>query len=105
MLEIGITTIEYNEDTTVKIAKFTPTMEVSIPDELLQKLKESGEWKDPEKLKENSDFIFASWFSKMNDIELADREVSEIVSEIIVCEKYPNGNIKKCSMKYIFKEI
>lgn len=45
----------------------------------------------------------AAWFTKMNEIELADRDRYDINSEIVGCDKHPNGSIKKCTLKYTFK--
>src|SRR5579864_105088 len=78
-LQIGTAEIIYGEDGKVLRAFFTPKMQVgNIASQLLQL--EPGK---PERIKENAEMVLAAWFSKMNEIELADREHYKIESEIL----------------------
>lgn len=107
--EIGISTIDYNEDGTVKNALFVPTLKIEQDNNLLKELGVAQSARDITALKQNSELVFASWFRKwdkvISDIELSDREKFEVVSEVVECEKYENGNTKTCSMRFIYREI
>ncbi len=102
--EIGRATIEYDINGRVLYADFQPTMKVEVPSEVLQKL--SSVEANKEIIKENAATVFAHWFLKTNEIELADRDKFEIVTEIVRCSKYfTNNNVKKCVVRFIFREI
>lgn len=105
--EIGIATITYDNGGRVikELTNFVPTLKISITDELNKQFAQIRSEKDEINLKKNSDIVLATWFSKMNEIELADRDKFEIKSEIIKCEKYANERIKQCVIRYTFKEI
>ena len=100
-LQIGTAEIIYGEDGKVLRAFFTPKMQVgNIASQLLQL--EPGK---PERIKENAEMVLAAWFSKMNEIELADREHYKIESEILKCTMYQDGSVKRCKISFTFKEM
>lgn len=53
-----------------------------------------------EDIKVNADLVMANWFNSISNIELADREEWQIVSEIARCEKYPSGSPYLCIIDY-----
>lgn len=104
-LEIGIVKMQYGEDGDVKSASFEPKIQVSVGGELLARLHSVNSPTNSDIIKSNADMVLASFFSKINEIELADREEYEVTSEVINCEKYPNDTVKTCEIKYLFKKI
>lgn len=105
--EIGIATITYDSGGTVirELTNFVPTLKISITEELNRQFAKVKSEKDEINLKKNSDIVLATWFSKMNEIELADRDKFQIKSEIIKCERYANQRIKQCVIRYTFEKI
>lgn len=103
--EIGISTIGYDEQGDANYALFTPLMGLSEEGDDLHKFVDIKSDNDETKMKAQAESIFATWFEKFNQIELADRQKYVIGSDIVSCEKYPNGNVKKIQFKFIFKEL
>jgi hypothetical protein len=103
--EIGIANIKYKQDGSVFSADFTPS-KVNLgggfgpPNQLLN-IKQGT----AEEIKNNAELVMASWYSKMNEIELADRNQYEIKGEIIRCDKYPDGAVMQCEVRFVFKQI
>lgn len=104
--EIGVAILHYNEDGSFKTAEFKPTIIVKIDSKMMDELFNIETQKGEDIVKEQANNVFATWFQRMNDIELADREKYKIVTELVApCERYDSGIISKCSIKFIFKEI
>lgn len=106
-MEIGTVTITYSANGTIINSEtyFTPSMQVSVSQEnLLNEFMKITEKTDSEILKQNADLVIASWFSKMNEIELDERPGNGISSELIRCEKYSTGQIRKCVIRYNYSK-
>lgn len=105
-MEIGNVTMSYTEDG--KLVKdqsfFTPTMKVVVDDNLFNQLIDINTGSQ-RALKEGADLIFAAFFTKTNDIELADREKYKIKSKVMECVKYSNKKVKRCVIKYTFEKV
>lgn len=103
--EIGTVEITYDENGNARDAKFTPSLKISLTNKLLLELfKISG--KDSEGIiRSNADLVFGQWFSKLNEIELADREKYHVVSHLQRCIKYDSGNVKTCIITYSFEPV
>lgn len=101
---IGTVTIEYSETGTVIKANFTPTIQVEANKYLLEELEVLRSAGGSKALQESADLIMASWFSKANEIELADRDLWSIESDIRECQTYPDGGVKKCVLDYAFRK-
>jgi len=95
--EIGIATIRYNEDGTVLSTSFKATMEVDISEEMLITLGND--------IQSHAEMALASLFTQINNIEFADREHQEVVQQPYKCTYYDNGKIKKCEIKFYFKDV
>lgn len=104
-LEIGISSIWYDEQGDATRSGFTPLMTLSEEGNDLHQFIDIKSDNDESKMKLQAESIFAAWFQKFNIMELADREKYTISSEIASCEKYPNGGVKKIQFKFIFKEL
>lgn len=102
-LVIGKAVIEYDTTGKIKSATFEPDVKIDLALTFGTQLQEL-DGPTPEALKESADRVLSAWFSKMNEIELADRDHYEIASEIVSCDKYPNGSVEKCVLEYIFRE-
>lgn len=86
-------------------ADFIPTMKVSLDDNLLEQLKSIQQPNDGNVVKSQADLMLAAWFSKMNEIELADRTQYTIKSKVVDCTKWPNGKVRLCKLNYYFAKI
>lgn len=103
--EIGVTTLEYDDAGNLITSYFEPTMKVVVDETLLKAIKEVKNSEDSESIKQHAEVALASWFSKMNEIELADRDEWTISSEVKHCEKWPNNKVKKCVIQFEFKRL
>lgn len=102
--EIGTVGITYDKQGTATKAEFNPTVGFNLDTNVIKQLA-SIKQQDPEILKQNAGFVMAAWFSKLNDIELADRDKYEIATEIVSCDRYSDGKIKMCRIRFTFKEL
>lgn len=102
--EIGIATIDYSSDGTATGASFAPSMRVDLDKRALLQLT-TIKARDPKIVEDNAGYVFASWFSRMNEIELADRDKFIVVPQTIKCETYPNGKVKHCEIAFNFQEV
>lgn len=102
--EIGIATLNYDTTGNFIGGKFEPTMTVPVDKNLMDSFSGATCKDGEEAIKQQATNIFASWFQAMNEIELADQEKYEIGTEIVgECEKYEDGTIKSCTIKFTFK--
>lgn len=101
--EIGIVTVNYDSEGTVISATFKPTMEIEFDNDLLEQLRNTKSPTEPETVQQNAELALGAWFSKVNEIELADRELYDLVTEVVYCDKHDNGNVATCAIRFIFK--
>lgn len=102
--EIGIADISYRQDSTVESAHFSPTIKIELNETELTDGLFGLKNKTAEEVKNTSELVMASWFNKMNEIELADRNTHEIKGEIMYCEEYTDKKVKRCMIKFFFIE-
>lgn len=100
--EIGMVTMQYDRHGNVINASFKPTMELPFDLSLKSQLLKIETSNDEQKIKENAQTVFSSWFAKMNEIELRDFEITDIVTDIERCMKYENGNVQECIIKFTY---
>ncbi len=105
--EIGIAELEYDALGKLTRSAFMSTMELTDRDSLLKSFVAISCKAGEEKIKEQACNVLSAWFQRNNDIELADQEKYQIVSEFVSpCEYWPDSEqIKKVSIKFIFKQI
>lgn len=110
--EIGIATLHYDKKGHYNGGGFEPTMQIEISQGLMSELTGvciDGEDKIAEhvnqKIRDQADMVFATWFQKMNEIELADRSQYEIGTEVTHCSKYPNGKIRSVKLRFVFRHL
>ena len=93
---LGKATLLYNEDGTVKQASFSTELHVNL-DDMSQVVNELNSVQGTEEqIKDQACRVLGSYFSMMTNVELADRTDHPIEATIETCEKYDNGNVKKC---------
>lgn len=103
-MEIGIAELTYNEDGTTTSATFKPTMVINADQALLERLATiSGP--DESILQSNARMVFAQWFNKSNEIELADPSEAYVADEIVECERYASGQPKRCVIRFIYRNL
>ena len=103
MKKIGIATIEYDRVGSVTKGTFDPDKDFGNVD--IKQLLSIKASKDVDVVKRNAETVLASWFSKINEVELADRDQYEVASEVLDCKKYVDGKVKKCSIQFYLKEV
>ena len=81
-----------------------PRMNVRIDQALLADLRKIECCDEPEVLERNAQLVLASYFNRMNKIELRDLAKERIVHEVNHVEKFDNGMIKKAIITYSFEE-
>lgn len=101
---IGIVTMEYDESGKLLNSLFEPRMNVRIDQSLMADLRKIECCDDPEILERNAQLVLASYFNRMNKIELRDLAKERIVHEVNQIEKFDNGMIKKAVITYSFEE-
>jgi hypothetical protein len=104
-LDLGYVSIEYNPDGTVREASFVPTMVVPVPPAVHNDLMRVGRIDDIVALQGSADIIMASWFSKVNEIELAERTEYTIKSTISKCVRNEDGRVKNIVIGYRFEPV
>lgn len=103
-LQIGIATVQYDEQGKVTHARFKPTLEITVSPLLKDMLKDITATTDKETTLHNAEAAFASWFSKMTEIELADRDEYEIAVSNTTCHKHSNGIVSACYISFVFRK-
>jgi len=104
-IEIGTVITQYNEAGELLSAKFVPTLTIELSNEIKKDLEQNiSKSEESDVIKFNADFVLGTFFAKMTEIELADREKQEIVSEVVYCAKYQSGKVKYCVLKYYFQD-
>ena len=102
---IGDVILYYNKSSNVPSGVEFQPMTMKLTNEELQELQVIDNDTDEETIKLMSDNVLSSWFSKLTDIELADRDKFQIKSEIITCNKEHENLITKCVIRYSLDEI
>lgn len=101
--KIGTATLLFTEAGTVETAMFTPEA-MSIPF-MGPDLRLTGTFEDVEQIHNKADEVFATWFNRMNEIELADREKYTIKSNLVQCDKFTSGKPQFCKIEYVFEKL
>lgn len=102
-LLVGITSLYYNEDGTLSSGFFTPFGFDLNGDQILERMKFIDAGQSGDELANHAKVVLAGFFSRANEIELADREKYEILPTVIECQKWPSGTVKKCVIRFTLK--
>jgi hypothetical protein len=103
--EIGIATLQYDQEGNLSAAELVPTMRVNLLPDLKELLSKSKAPDSQEAIRNDAEYVYAAWFNKMNEIELADRTQYKITAECVSCVKYHSGKISEAKIKFFFEEI
>lgn len=101
-MKIGEAKLRYNDKGEIESATFFPIAAFMVPHETLMELSNN---QDEESIKANANMVLASYFSKINDIELGDRDQVEIKTKIINCNKHANGLISHCTLQFTLENL
>lgn len=103
--KIGKVTLGYSEKGNVLFATFEPEeFNTSLPSEYGEDLV-SIQQSTPEAIKKSADGVMQSWFNTVNEIEMADMMHNRIDSDVVDCQKYPNGSVKQCVIQYTLTSL
>jgi len=105
---IGSTTIQYNQEGKVNFALFLPNQYIVSEEStngMFSQLEQLEVEPYEDKILKQAELMMATWFSKLNDIEMADREQYKVVAEMDECHKYPNGQVSKAKVSFYFTDI
>ena len=104
-IDIGIATLRYTKEGELVSAAFEPLMMLKACDKLIDQMKENNNKAlGPINAIENAEFIFASWFSKMNEIELADRSEYTITTEEWKIDE-TDSTCNEYKFKFVFDKL
>lgn len=103
--KIGEVEITYSEAGIVHRASFVPTLITEFTGDVISQLGQLKSAKDSETIVFNAEMILAAWFSKLNDLELRDPEVTQIIGEVKQCNHYANGMVQSCQMNYYAQTV
>lgn len=105
--ELGFVTTVYTESGEIikELSAFKPTLEGKVTQDIEDEILNIKSSNSSEAIKSNATLLLASFFNKMTEIELADRSEYEIDSDVIECDKYPDGTVRKCVLRFFFKSI
>lgn len=102
IMQIGKAIFNFNEQGKQVSAYFMPTMRVNVNVSLLENIS-TGQ--SSEIIKKNAEVALASWFAKMNEIELADRDEWKIESVVDTCTNYSSGGVRMCVVAFNLVKI
>lgn len=102
---IGVATITYDDTGRPVSSEFVPEKYIDdhwkgASDALLT----TPAVDDATQAKAQAEMILASWFAHLNEIELADREVATIESEVTQCDRWPNGKPRLCAIRFYLQQ-
>jgi hypothetical protein len=102
--QIGKVTIEYDEAGNLITSLFEPEMSVTLDPQLETELKTIECCNDTETLEHNASLVLASYFNRMNQIELRDVATTSLLGHIDYSANHPDGKIKKTIISYSFDD-
>ena len=103
---IATVKIVYDKFGKLESYSLTPQLTFEVDPNAIINLQETlSESKEAEVLKQNADNVLASFFAKVNEVELADREKFQVVSEVIECVRNNFNKVRVCVIKYSLEEI
>jgi hypothetical protein len=103
--QIGKVVFVYDKYGKLLKADFLPEIQTENTSTLLNRLEEISCETKVETIKANAEIVLSSWFTGVNEIELADRDKQKIVGEITASSKHNNGKIKSCTIGFALEDI
>lgn len=102
-MDIGKTILKYDEAGILQEVLFTPLVETKITGEEVRRLFAIEGNTEPT-IKDNAKMVFATWLSALTNIELADTEQFELITETVNCLNYENETVKEIELLLSFKK-
>lgn len=103
---IGVATLMYDKTGKVTAASFAPAALFDKIDlNQLAQIKPDGSGDDEVSMTRNAELVLSSWFTRMNEIELADRDQFKISTEVLSCERYKTGEVMIFMASFSFEKI
>lgn len=104
MINVGIITLYFDEDGRYTSGNFVPE-EMKIDSASLHERLPFVDGVSQTSMSKSVEVIVSSWFQRMNDMELADRDKYELTTEVVKCEEWPSGSVRKCILSVHLKSI
>ncbi len=102
--EIGHVTTSFDKSGKLIGAEFWPSIKAVADDALMDQFnKLTIHQALPIRIRQAGEALISRFFSNATNIELADQEKYFIDSEVVKCDKYRNGVVKSCSVKYFLR--
>lgn len=103
-IEIGHVSTNFNSGGAIIGAEFWPSIKAVADENLLHQFNEIKVSKPlPIRIRQAGEALIAKFFTNTTNIELADHEKYFIDSEVIKCDRYRNGAVKHCLVKYFLR--
>ncbi len=101
--EIGIARVTYDAKGTATHSIFIPQIKIDNSELIQSQLKNIGNG-SKQTILENAQLVMAHWFTKVGEIETADRFAGEeVVGEVMGTDER-DGKIRSCTMKFYLQK-
>lgn len=97
---IGTAALEYNEEGKLEAAVFYPKIKVKF-DDIKEQLGNCCS-RSIDDIKNSAQLLLATFFSKMNEIELRDMEKTTLSADIVRSQNHDNGTIKEVEIEFVY---
>lgn len=102
---VGVVTIKYNENGDTVYANFQPEAQEYTNPDFMHSLLGIPASSESEMIKTNAQHLLVKYFTKINDMDMADHFEYGFVGDVIQCDRYDSGQVKECKIKFTFKKI
>lgn len=96
---VGSAALEYDATGKLEAAVFHPKIKVDFSD--IEDQLGSCTNKTLDEVKKSAELLLATYFTKLNQIELRDIETQPLTLEIVAGEKYDNGLLKSVEIEFV----
>lgn len=103
-IQVGVVKMTYDETGKVISGKFVPELKIEINPILSDLLKDATSCDSEDITINNAMVVFSSWMSRVNSIELEDRDQWELATENYVSHKHPNGIVSDAYLHIVFRK-
>lgn len=100
---IGIAKLKYDTDGDLQIGLFQPKIEIKKEQFKNSEIGKCNN-KSIEEMKDCAELLLASFFSKLNDIELRDMENTRLETKVVSSQQYPDGKWKEIEFEFVYTD-
>lgn len=97
---IGVVVLSYNESGVPLTGAFQPA-KLTVDTHEFEKLLLVPA-KTLDSVVTHAQAVLSDWLLKVEHLETADRETSRVETEVLSCDKWPNGTPKTCELAFYF---